>query len=460
MLRRSLLAVALALLATSPATAAFHAAVIDEVHATPEDGEGFVEIRMLSGGQTLVAHSRLSAWNCDGSFKGIALQVGGDISNGGAGLRWIMATSTTATSGVTPDFTFPIGALSLGCGMVCWGAPVPPFVPENPPTWDATLPTNYVDCVAYGGYAGTNVPAFAGTPTSLTASDDTTSLTRTGATSNNANDFPLACPTPTNNGGATGNPVCTTTTSLPPTTSTTETTTTVPSTLTITTTTATSTTVTTTSETSSTVGPSFTLTTTTTSSSNTSSSSTTTTSSSSSSTSSTSATSTSVPPPLKNLLSGKLLLLKGKSGKPARSALAMTSDEVALGLGSGNGSEHDPTLHDGSLRLVGSAGGAFDQTYALAGGWKYVGKAGQNKGYKWKSKAGPITSVVLKKGNLLQIAGHGAGLGITLASDPKPVDVVLSLGTMRICFEFGGTTKFVAGKSFKATAAPAPAACP
>ena len=473
MLRFPLLAAALALLSAPPAHAAFHAALIDEVHATPEDGEGFVEIRMLGAGQNFVGHSRLSAWNCNGSFKGIVLEVPGNVTNSGSNVRWIMATSTAATSGVTPDFTFAVGALPLGCGMVCWGAPVPPFVPENPPTWDETVSSNYVDCVAYGGYTGTNVPPVAGTPTSLTASNNTTSLTRIGSSANNANDFALACPTPTNNAGTTGNPVCTTTTSLAPTTSTTETTTTVTTTITGTVT------VTTTTETSTTVaGTTSTLTTTTTSSSYTSSTSTTssitttssssststtsstTTTSSSSSTSSTSTTSTSVPPPLVNLLSGKLLLLKGKTGKPARSALAMTSDDPALGLGSGNGSEHDPTLHDGSLRLVSSASGAFDQTYTLAGGWKYVGKAGQNKGYKWKSKAGPITSIVLRKGKVLQVAGHGAGLGIPLASDPKPVDVVLSLGNLHVCFEFGGTTKFVAGKSFKATKAAAPSACP
>jgi len=464
MVRRSLLAVVFALLQVPAARAAFHLAVIDELHATV-DGGGFVEIRTLFSGQTFVTHSRLSAWNCDGSFKGIVLEVPNDLSNGTSGARWIMATDTGATSGVTPDFTFSSGALPQGCGMVCWGAPSGTGFPPNPPSWDETVPANYIDCVAFGGYTGSNTPSYVGTPTPLSASDATFSLTRKSTTSNNNADFELDCPTPTNNAGNAGSPVCTTTTSSPPTTSTTETTTTVTTsitgtvtiTTTVTTSTETSTTVvTTTTETSTTVVTSSTITTTSTSTTSSSSSSTTSTSTSSSSTSSTS----SVPPPLKNLLPGKQLLLKGKPGKPAKTSLAMSSNDAALGLGSGNGSQHDPTLHDGSLRLVSSASGAFDQTYMLAGSWKYVGKAGQNKGYKWKSKAGPITSVVLKKGKVLQIAGHGAGLGITLASDPKPVDVVLSLGTMRICFEFGGTTKFVAGKSFKATAAPAPAACP
>jgi hypothetical protein len=41
-----------------------------------------------------------------------------------------------------------------------------------------------------------------------------------------------------------------------------------------------------------------------------------------------------------------------------------------------------------------------------------------------------------------------------------PVDLVLTLGTQRSCFQSGGTTVFKAGRKLTASDAPAPAACP
>lgn len=476
-----LLATVLSLTVPRPAQALFHFSVIDEVHATAEDGAGFVEIRMLGSSQNSVGHSRLSAWNCDGSFKGIVLEVPGNVANSGANVRWLMATGTGAVGGILPDFTFPLNSLPLACGMVCWGAPG--FgTPENPPTWDATLPGNYVDCVAYGSYTGTNVPAASGTPSTASASDPTFSLTRIATNNNNSTDFELLCPTPTNNGGDVGDfGGCATTTTLPgaTTTTTTETTTTTTTTSTSSTTVTTTSSVTSTSDTVSTstvttvttIGPSTTTTTlptttsttTSTSTSSTTSTSTTTSSSTSSSTSttSTSTTSSTVPPRTRNLLTGKLLLLKGKPGKAAKSAVAMQSADAGITLGLGNGSADDPTVNGGSIRFVSSASGAFDQTYPLAGGWKYLGKSGQNKGYKWSGRGGPIASIVVKKGKLLQVAGHGAGVsGLTLAVNPLPVRAVVSLGTLDYCLEFGGFARFTTGKTFKATNAPAPSACP
>jgi hypothetical protein len=110
--------------------------------------------------------------------------------------------------------------------MVCWGAPG--LIPPNPPTWDATNPNNYTDCVAYGGYTGTRKTMASysggptsGTPTGLAPDDGTSSLTRTGATNDNLADFMLASPTPTNNTGQTGFTTSTTVTTTTSTTSTT-----------------------------------------------------------------------------------------------------------------------------------------------------------------------------------------------------------------------------------------------
>ena len=75
----------------------------------------------------------------------------GNVPNGGAGVRWIMAT-TSPLGGITPNFSTVTASIPATCGQVCWGAPgvsVP-----NPTTWNHTAPNAYVDCVAYGPYTG------------------------------------------------------------------------------------------------------------------------------------------------------------------------------------------------------------------------------------------------------------------------------------------------------------------
>ena len=166
-----------------------------------------------------------------------------------------------------------------------------------------------------------------------------------------------------------------------------------------------------------------------------------------------------MPPPAPQLVTGRNFAIHVKAGKPAKTSEALLSKDATITLGGGNGSADDPTLHGGSLRVVGSAAGAFVQSYPLQGGWKYVGKAGKNKGYRWSSKSGPVTSVLVKP-KLLKLAGHGSGLDVTLAGNPNPVAVELDLGSHRFCLAFGGTTKFVPGKSYVANNAPAAGACP
>jgi len=54
----------------------------------------------------------------------------------------------------------------------------------------------------------------------------------------------------------------------------------------------------------------------------------------------------------------------------------------------------------------------------------------------------------------------GAGLETSLAANPAPVEVVLTMGGARYCAQFGGTVAFKAAKRLTATNAPAPADCP
>ena len=186
-----------------PAEAAFHLAVIDEV-MFGKGGDAdiqYVEIKMESGGQSVVGNSRLSAWNADGSFFGVLLLVPANVSIANLNTRWTMATADfAAVSGITPDFTFaPVTLPSTG--MVCWGAPG--VVPPPPGSWDPSLSTNYVDCVPYGGYAAGNIRFAPATALGL-GDGSQQSLTRLSHTDNTSADFAYGCPSPQANTGAVG----------------------------------------------------------------------------------------------------------------------------------------------------------------------------------------------------------------------------------------------------------------
>jgi hypothetical protein len=169
-------------------------------------------------------------------------------------------------------------------------------------------------------------------------------------------------------------------------------------------------------------------------------------------------TTTTTLPPSGEPLSGKKLQLATKAGHPEKAKLALVSGG-GVTLGDGNGGADDPVVHGGALAISSDAGG-FSTTIPLAGAWKYVGKAGQGKGYKWKSRTAPIRSVVIKNAKLA-IAGRGAGLGFDLDDDPNPVRIELAIGAHAYCLGFGGAApKYKANKVYRAKGAPAPAGCP
>ncbi|HEV7733503.1 MAG TPA: choice-of-anchor Q domain-containing protein [Candidatus Binatia bacterium] len=156
------------------------------------------------------------------------------------------------------------------------------------------------------------------------------------------------------------------------------------------------------------------------------------------------------------LLTGKKLLLKDKAGKPQKRALDVIL--AAPTLAGGNGSEDDPVLNGGALRVL-SASGGFDATYQLpASGWKYQGAAGAGKGYKFTG-SGAIRSVIVKPGKVARVIGKGSSLEHTLATNPAPVDVVLELGAQSYCGRFGGSPEFTQGIKYLAKSAPPPAEC-
>lgn len=150
-------------------------------------------------------------------------------------------------------------------------------------------------------------------------------------------------------------------------------------------------------------------------------------------------------------IAGRKLVLKA-------GLLKAIGKDPAVRLGAGNGSVDDPVAHGGSLRVTSSAGGAFDATYDLpSGGWRYIKKAGKNKGYKFNG-GDVVKVVVVKPGKLVKVVAKGM-VGPGVETDPSPVGVVVGFGTQTFCMSFGGMPKFKPGKKLVAKNA-APGDCP
>jgi hypothetical protein len=163
------------------------------------------------------------------------------------------------------------------------------------------------------------------------------------------------------------------------------------------------------------------------------------------------------------LLTGKRMFLKDYIPNPIRKRAVILCRDPSITIGGGPGSADDPTLSGATVRIVSPSGG-FDNTYVLpADHWRFFGDLSEGKGYLYRDlrhEAGPIAYGGLKTAKLLKILGSGAGMMHALPTDPNPVSVVLTVGTLQYCMTFGGTTQFIANKRFAAKDAPVAAACP
>jgi hypothetical protein len=139
-----------------------------------------------------------------------------------------------------------------------------------------------------------------------------------------------------------------------------------------------------------------------------------------------------------------------------------TKGAIDLSTPPSNGGTADPVVHGASVRIV-TAGGGFDVTYDLpAATWAYLGRAGANLGYRYRDRRGdlsPVRSILVKGRGTSKLSVSWPGAAPSLAQDPSPFRVELTLGGTRYCMAFGGTTSFVPNARFSARNAPAPVSC-
>jgi len=146
-------------------------------------------------------------------------------------------------------------------------------------------------------------------------------------------------------------------------------------------------------------------------------------------------------------ITGRRGLLTTNASGSVRTLTVNSNDPVLKQL------ETDPRAEGGSVRIITAT---TDKTFDLpSGGWTRL-----SGGYRYLDAGGTVTKVKIftTRGELV-VTGKGTQLP-TLASNPGPVTVVLSIGNENFCARFGGRVTFVANSRFAGVNAPRPAACP
>jgi hypothetical protein len=142
--------------------------------------------------QNFVGKSVFAAFDAQGSYVGDLVVVPANLVNHGDGVRWIIGTERFQTvSGLAADFVMPAGVLPAAGGMVCFGGGFGAVFPQEPDSWERTNFANYVDCLAYGNYAGPSNLRI-GSPTPLGAAGHSLQRVSISAPPDNATDFACA----------------------------------------------------------------------------------------------------------------------------------------------------------------------------------------------------------------------------------------------------------------------------
>lgn len=184
---RFALCAGLLMMLSPPARATFHLMVIEEIYAGhPAAPEAhYVVLRMTSSRQQYVAGHGIVTFMPDGTPGPLFGEFANDASSGLAGRRILMATQQAVDFfGIAADHV-TTGRLFFPSGRVCWSSQLE------------------VDCLAYGEYTGDNGEY--GQPAA--ALEPGLALHRIffdELADNNATDFVLAAPMPTNNAGFVG----------------------------------------------------------------------------------------------------------------------------------------------------------------------------------------------------------------------------------------------------------------
>ncbi len=196
--RRSILiAVLLIAAGTTPALfhelpvahAVFHVMLISEIFPGFDDHPDahYVELQMQFSGQNLVAGTKIVVFQADGTPAADFGTFQNNVANGANKAYILMATPEAETIFGIPADQTTNGRIPFPSGKICFAAPTGAFI----------------DCVAYGAFTGDN-SGYGSPAMALLRGKALTRVVFNSVTRNNANDFTLASPTPTNNAGQSG----------------------------------------------------------------------------------------------------------------------------------------------------------------------------------------------------------------------------------------------------------------
>lgn len=160
--------------------------------------------------------------------------------------------------------------------------------------------------------------------------------------------------------------------------------------------------------------------------------------------------------PVEHLLSGQLLSVSQKPGRPeTRRARIVSRDGAQLEIGSA--ADVEALQRAGGWLRIRTETGATMVHPLQASNLKPLSKKKLAKGLKYSD--GTVTKLVVQARKQVALSAKGAGVDVALEQRPGTVHVEIALGDRRFCFAFGGKEQFKAGKKLVRRKAGRPVAC-